>query len=300
MAGFLFCALFSRNIMCMRKATMILFFIPLVATAFALFNVQISNADHLCKEVCESDGFGGTECWLECSGTPNPFNVSVIVPDYCTIGPSATVNWEYSDPSGSPQSAYQVQINYQSAPGSPAVDSEKISCPTCQSYFGGQGAMQFDTAYRARVRTWNSLDIPSPWRKATVCIGEGCKNEKENKGGSSWKTPIHAYPDANSFNKFTWFPKRPVLNKPVQFIDKTLFDPKSKNKQWSWTFSPAGGGSGSSTAQSPVYTFDSNAIYQATERVRDNAMPSDQYCTGPTQSINIEKPDPVRRETSPR
>ena len=271
----------------------------LVIVTLIIFGARVSIADHLCEEVCEPDGFGGTECWLECAGTPNPFNVSGTIPDYCTVGPSATVNWDHFDPSGSPQSAYQVQINYQSAPSDPAVDSGKVSCSTCQSYFGGQGAMEFDTTYRARVRTWNSFDIPSSWRKAALCVGEGCKKEKENKGGSSWKTPVHAYPDTNSSYKFTWSPKRPVVNKSVQFTDKTLFDPSSKNKQWSWTFNPAGGGSGSSTAQNPVYTFNGNAIYQVTERVRDNVMSAGQYCVGPTQTVNILRPAPFWKEVAP-
>ena len=97
----------------------LLFLIPVIMVAFLVLATQVSHADHLCQEVYEPDGFGGTECWLECAGTPTVSNVSVNLPNYCTTGPSATVNWGYSDPGGSPQSAYQVQINYQSSPGLP-------------------------------------------------------------------------------------------------------------------------------------------------------------------------------------
>src|SRR3989344_9463807 len=123
-----------------------------MAVILITFGARVSSADHLCQEICEPDGFGGTECWLECSGTPSAPNVSVNLPNYCTTGPSATVNWGYSDPGGSPQSAYQVQIRYQSVPAIPAVDSGKVECPTCGSYLGGQGIMEFNTEYRARVR----------------------------------------------------------------------------------------------------------------------------------------------------
>jgi hypothetical protein len=37
---------------------------------------------------------------------PTTSNVSVTMPNYCVVGPSATVGWDYSDPSGSPQLAY--------------------------------------------------------------------------------------------------------------------------------------------------------------------------------------------------
>lgn len=272
------------------------FLLILVSVAvFILFGAQVSRADHLCQEICELDGFGGTECWLECSGTPVASNVSATLPNYCISGPSATVGWDYSDPAGSPQSAYQVQIRYQSAPGSPAVDSGKISCSNCSSYFGGQGVMDFNTVYRARVRVWNGLDIPSSWGKAIVCTGDGCS------GDGSWQTPAHAYPNVNSPYQFTWSPTRPPANTSVQFTDETLFDPLSGDKQWSWTFTPAGGGAGSSTDREPVYVFnDSSNVYQVTESVRDDAMPAGQYCTGPTQAVNLLRPAPLWRETAPR
>lgn len=275
--------------------------VSIFIVAFVAIDIQISYADHLCREICEPDGFSGTECWLECAGMPVISNVSVTIPDYCVMGPSSTVNWDYSDPSGSPQSAYQVQINYQSAPGSPAVDSGKISCSNCDSYFGGQGILRFNTTYRARVRVWNGFDIPSPWRKTALCTGEGCKNEKEKVGGSSWQTPVHAYPNTNSPYKFTWSPTVPSANGPVRFTDRTLFDALSTKKQWSWTFVPVGNGSGSSDVQNPVYTFgNSSNTYQITEKVRDDSMPAGRYCASDAQTVNILRPAPIWRETRPR
>lgn len=282
----------------MGKTIIILIFVPLIIAAFVLVNAKQSQADHLCREVCEPDGFGGTECWLECAGTPTVSNVSVTLPNYCTTGPSATVNWDYSDPTGGPQSAYQVQINYQSAPGDPAVDSDKVFCSSCRSYFGGQGALEFNTIYRARVRTWNDFDIPSSWGKATLCTGDGCASN--DGSGISWKTPRHAYPNVNSPYQFIWSPARPRANEAVQFTDRTLFDSSSGNRQWSWTFVPAGNGPGSSAVQNPAYVFgDSSNAYRVTERVRDNAMPPGQYCAS-SRTVNILRPAPIWRETMPR
>lgn len=213
----------------------------------------------------------------------NPSGVTVTEPNYCFSGPSATVNWTYSDPSGSPQTAYQIQIDNQGSFNSPEVDSGKVACGGCRSYFGGQGALQFNTTYKARVRVWNSYDVVSGWTESP-----------------SWKTPNHAYPNVNTPYQFTWSPTNPPIGEPVQFTDRTLFDPSSKNKSWSWTFVPAGGGSGSSTVQNPVYSFNSTGVYQVTESVRDDALPLGQYCTGPTQPVNVQKPIPVWKEVAPR
>lgn len=219
---------------------------------------------------------------------PATSNVTVMQPDYCVSGPAATVGWDYSDPAGSPQSSYQVQITNIGNFNNPLYDSCIPAPGSCasgyssNSNFTGQGVLQFNTTYKARVRTWNGYNQPSAWVES-----------------NSFLTPNHAYPNVNPSYQFTWSPLNPAINKPVQFIDRTLFAPTSNNKQWSWVFVPAGGGSGSSTAQSPAYSFNTEGVYQVTERVRDNAMPPGQYCSY-TQAINIQKPIPVWKEIAPR
>ena len=227
---------------------------------------------------------------------PITSNVTVTEPNYCLVGPSATVGWTYSDPGALLQLAYQIQIDNNGSFSSPEVDSGKITCQSCRSYFSGTGILQFNTTYNARARTWNTSDIPSPWREATICNGPGCLGG----GSGDWKTPVHAYPNVNPPYDFTYSPSNPSANSPVQFTDNTLFDPTSVTKAWSWIFVPAGGGSGSSSSQNPVYTFNTDGIYQVTESVRDNALPAGQYCTGPTKSVNIQKPIPIWKEIAPR
>lgn len=226
--------------------------------------------------------------------SPTISDVVVTLPNYCISGPAATVGWSYSDSSGRPQSAYQVQIDEQPSFSSPEIDSGKVICQNCRSYFSGTGILQFNTTYGVRARTWNNFDVQSAWQEATSCIGEGCQSN------GKWKTPSHAYPNTNSPYQFTWSPANPAANQQVQFTDRTLFDSSSNNKAWSWTFVPAGGGPGSSTAQNPVYTFNSEGVYQVTEKARDNALPPGQYCTGPTQAVNSQKPIPIWKEIAPR
>lgn len=237
---------------------------------------------------------------------PTTSNVSVTLPNYCVSGPSTTVVWNYSDPSGSPQSAYQVQIDDQPSFNSPEWDSDKVlsssqsnntgNCNPSNPNGTGPGTCRigFNTTYSVRVRTWNSYDVKSAWQNATSCNGDGCQPNGQ------WKTPSHAYPNANSPYQFIWSPANPAVNSPIQFTDRAWFDPSSNQKAWSWTFVPAGGGPGSSTVQNPIYTFNSEGVYQVTERVRDNALPPGQYCTGPTQAVNIQKPIPIWKEIAPR
>jgi len=224
---------------------------------------------------------------------PTTSNVSVTEPDYCITGPSITVGWDYSDPLGIPQGSYQVQIDDQGGFSSPEVDSGKITCENCRSYSGGLGVLEFNVTYNARVKVWNSGDVPSGWKKASVCYGYGCQPN------GSWKTPSHAYPNVNGSYQFTWSPPNPAIRSPVQFTDNALFDPASNNKQWLWTFVPAGGGSGSSTDQNPVYTFNSDGIYQVTESVRDNVLFPGRYCSL-TRAVNLQKSIPVWKEIAPR
>ena len=214
-------------------------------------------------------------------GSPNPNNpgsVTVTEPNYCVTGPGGTVTWSYSDPQGSPQSAYQVQVDDQGSFNSPEVDSGQINSGS-GSYAMPSGRLGFNITYRARVRVWNNAGGVSNWSTSP-----------------SWKTPTHAYPNANAPYQFSWTPPTPIPTVPVQFSDRTWFDGSSNNKQWRWTASNGQ----TSTQQNPQFTFATAGTYQVTEEVRDNAMPSGQYCTGPTQTINVKKPVPTIKEVPPR
>lgn len=213
----------------------------------------------------------------------DPSNISATQPNYCISGPAVTISWSYSDPSGAPQGAYQVQVDDQGSFGSPEVDSEKVICVNCRSYFSGQGYLVFNANYKARVRVWNSYDIASGWTES-----------------GSWKTPAHAYPNVNSPYQFSWSPRNPLTDALVKFTDRTLFDPQSSDKQWLWTFIPSGGGPGSSMTQNPSYSFNQPGFYRVTESARDNALPAGQYCVGSTQTINVQKPVPIWKEVLPR
>ncbi len=208
---------------------------------------------------------------------PNdPSNVTATQPNYCVSGPAATINWTYSDPTGSPQSAYQVQVDDQGSFGSPEVDSGKVNSGST-SYFTGQGVLQFNTTYRARVRVWNNYNQVSGWTTS-----------------SNFKTPNYAYPQVD----FNWVANgivnnpSPPLNKPVQFTDTTVFGNPS-NRKWDWLF----GDGGSSTLQNPSNVYVSEGSYYVTLTATDNA---NQVCVRTKGPLIIQKPIPKWREIAPK
>ncbi|OGN22557.1 MAG: hypothetical protein A2918_02235 [Candidatus Yanofskybacteria bacterium RIFCSPLOWO2_01_FULL_42_49] len=202
---------------------------------------------------------------------PSVSDITVTEPNYCISGPAATVGWTYSDPGGGPQSAYQVQIDDKGSFDSPEVDTGKIISGS-KSYFTGQGILQFNVTYRARVRVWNGFDRVSNWMT-----------------GSSWKTPNYAYPQVD----FSWSPPNPPLNNPVQFTDQTVFGGNPNGRLWSWTF----GDGGSSAQQNPSHTYVGEGTYYVTLTATDNANQSCARTKGP---ILIQKSIPLWKEIAPR
>jgi len=209
---------------------------------------------------------------------PATSNVTITEPNYCVSGPAATVGWTYSDPAGSPQTAYQVQITDTGNFNSPILDTSKVNSSS-KAYFTGQGILQFNTTYRARVRVWNGYDVVSNWSNSS----------------NSWKTPPYAYPQVD----FNWTANgilnnpSPPINKPVTFTDQTVFNGNPNGRQWGWTF----GDGGSSTTQNSTHTYLAEGSYYVTLTATDNANQSCARTKGP---LIIQKPIPKWREIAPR
>jgi PKD repeat protein len=198
--------------------------------------------------------------------------VSQTSPNYCISGPGATINWIYSDPQGSPQGAYQVQVTNNGSFNSPSYDSGQINS-SAQSFALPTSTLQFNNTYQARVRVWNSMGGVSGWSGST----------------GSWTTPPYAYPQT----VFAWSPNRPGQNATVQFTDQTTFGGGNPlGRSWSWTF----GDGGTATIQNPTHKFTNIAAYTVTETATDAA---NQSCSA-TRTINVQKPVPVIKEVAPK
>lgn len=204
---------------------------------------------------------------------PNtPTNVTEVDPNYCVSGPGGTISWNYSDPAGSPQTAYNIQVTNTGNFNNPMYDSNKLPSSGWSGAIPG-GILSFNTTYKARVRVWNSYDIASGWSNPT----------------GSWKTPTYAYPQV----AFIYTPNKPQQNVLEQFTDQTVFGGGNENsRQWSWTF----GDGGSSTNQNPTHTYVNTGTFTVTDTVTDAA---NQSCSLP-KIFNVQKPIPVIKEVAPK
>jgi PKD repeat protein len=196
---------------------------------------------------------------------PSATNLKVTSPDYCKLGPGATIfSWTFTDPDGDSQSAYQVQIDNNSNFSSPEVDSGKIN--SSSNSYSPQTGLNYNTTYYWRVKVWDSEGNESSWSY-----------------GPSFTTPKHAYPTP----AFTFSPEKPQPGQAVQFTDKSQAFGGTIIKSWSWTFQD--GNPSQSTQQNPTVTFSSYGQKQVTLKVvdSDNLGP----CSTST-IINLRKPLP--------
>lgn len=215
---------------------------------------------------------------------PTASNVKATEPDYCFFGPSVTVSWNYGSPSGSPQLAYQAQVDAEGNSFKNPFDTTKVLSGSTSAVFNN---LAFNKNYESRVRVWDSNDLASDWTNQTLCQGPGC-----SQNGRIWTTPKHAYPQVN----FTWAPASPAVSQVVQFTDLTTFfdNAQSKDHSWSWTF----GDGGSSIQQNPTHAYGSAGSFNVAETATDK----DGYSctTTPAKVITIKKPVPAWKEVAPK
>ncbi len=255
------------------------FLLVIVVLFLFNFNFDVFNAGAATGPIFGQGTSGFISKWIYAPPPNDPSNVTATQPDYCVSGPAVTISWTYSDPSGNPQQSYQVQIDDQGSFQNPEADSGKINSGST-SWFTGQGVLQINTTYRARVRVWNGYDMVSGWTES-----------------SSFKTPNFAYPQVN----FTWTSNgisenpSPPIGKDVQFTDQTGFSPQSNpnNHDWDWTF----GDGGSSTQQNPLKVYNTEGTYYVTLTATDS---QNQSCSRTRGPLIIQKPVPRWREVAPQ
>lgn len=246
------------------------------------------NACSSSANACGQANQGTIQCNGSCSAStppnsscpaPNsPTNVTVTESNYCVSGPAATIGWTYSDPSGSPQSAYEVQMDEQGSFQVPEYQTGKV-ISNSNSNFTGQGVLQFNKTYKTRARVWNSFDVVSGW---TVAPG-------------NFNTPPYAYPQVD----FSWTANgvlnnpSPPLNKPVTFTDATVFNGNPNGRRWDWAF----GDGGTADTQNTSHTYLAEGSYYITLTATDNA---NQTCIRTKGPLIIQKPIPRWREIAPK
>lgn len=236
----------------------------------------------------------GTTSPVTVTVTNNPpvvQNVSVQEPDYCILGPSATLAWQFTDPNnGDSQTAFQVQVDDAASFQSPVVDTGKI-LSGAQSHFVGQGVLSFNTIYRSRVRVWDEADAVSAWQTMTSCTGPGCQ-----QNGTAWRTPVHRYPTGIGIGVV---PTAPQINEVAQFSGSgTCFDANNNPiscSTWDWNF----GDGGTAATQNPTHAYGALGTYIATLQVKDA---QNYTCPVPalSKTISVKLRLPRWREVLPR
>ena len=81
---------------------------------------------------------------------PSATNLKITQPDYCLSGPAAIFSWNFTDPDGDTQSAYQVQVDDNSNFSSPEDDSGKVQS-SHNSYATPLGKLKYNTTYYWRL-----------------------------------------------------------------------------------------------------------------------------------------------------
>lgn len=275
----------------------------LIIVVFGLFNFnfEIFDAGAAPGQISGQGGPGFIPKWLLVSPPNNPSSVTATIPDYCVSGPAITIGWTYSDPNGSIQQSYQVQIDNNSNFNSPEVDSCLPASGTCAAgnsstaYFTGQGVLQLNTRYYARVKVWNSFDLESNWVEMSSCVGD-CQS---NGNGNNWKTPNFPYPQTDfywSANGILNNPS-PPLDKPVTFTDTTVFGTGGGNNNVSWVFGDGGTSNNNNAGSSVDHTYITEGSYSVILTAKDNANQSCSKTKGP---LIIQKPIPKVREVAPK
>ena len=225
---------------------------------------------------------------------PTASSVKATEPDYCIFGPSITISWVYTDPEGTTQSAYQVQIDDNAGFSSPNYDSGKILSSSTAIY---AQPLTWNTTYRARVMVWDGSDSASAWATQTLCQGPPANPSGCSGDNKSWKSPNNQYP--SGLNTFSWTPAKPAVNKPVQFDDgsttcyKTPPNTVDTCLAWNWIF----GDGGTSTLRDPAHTYTNTGSYNVNLKATDQ---QNGYTCGYSKTLNVQKPIPFWKEVLPQ
>lgn len=221
---------------------------------------------------------------------PSANNLQVIQPDYCIITwPAAIFSWNFTDPDGDSQSAYQVQVDNDSNFSSPEVDSGKI-LSSSNSYATLSGALSWNTTYYWRLKVWDSSNAESTqWIYPPSPLGSPTPQP-----GTPFGIPDHAYPVAKNF---TLIPLKPAAKETVTFSPPV--QPDSVVPTWSWDIPDAiyVGGT-NSTSKNPQVQFNSAGAHTVSLTVTD-APPHSSYSCQASVPINLQLPLPEWIEIPP-
>ncbi len=222
------------------------------------------------SELNESNNCGSIS--FNINSSPSAINLQTVQPNYCSVSFAAAIlSWQFTDPDGSSQSAYQVQADNNSSFSSPEVDTGQV-LSSSQSFATLPGALSFNTIYYWQLKVWDSSDLSSAWIS-----------------GPSFTTPRHEYPTID----FGWTPQSPSTGEVARFTDQSIVYGGSSKSAWAWAFQQ--GNPAVSTQQNPTSAFISTGQKSITLSVTD----SDGFSCQGQKTLVISLPLPDWREIPP-
>lgn len=209
---------------------------------------------------------------LKSADLPTANNFS-ITPYYCQMNfPLVQANWEFDDPDGHSQTAYQIQVDTDSDFLDPVVDTGKKNSSSGSYYFQKEGEqLSWNTNYYWRIKVWCDNNGESDWIDA-----------------GSFKTADNRFPDVS----FDWSPEKPAKEQIIYFSDKsTCYDADGLCDSWFWNF----GDGQFSTKKNPTHTYLTTGLPAVSLQVSD----SNGYSCSLYQNLEMGMPIPKWKEVPP-
>ena len=221
-----------------------------------------------------------------------------VTPYYCDYSPNAAIilTWDYSDPEGTPQSAYQVQIATDSGFGHIIYNSGKVlssgnTHPLRPAIGAGGCPLSYGQSYYWRVKVWDQDNQESEWSAPNCPYMITLNQDETTKTTTCFKTASHAWPEVS----FSFKPDPPTVDEVVEFYGEATPHGGASITNWYWTFAPDGNPYHASTQNTQV-TFPTDGDKTVTLEVTD----SSNYTCQEEKTINVKLPLPGIIEIPPK
>lgn len=178
-------------------------------------------------------------------------------------------SWDFHDPNGQNQFAYQVQVSPTADFSTIKIDSGAVR--SSSRVFTPPVSLNWGTRYYWRINVWNDQGLNSGW-----------------VNGPYFDTLRHAFPDVD----FHWTPADPNIYEEVTFIDDSTVYGGATKSSWEWTFE--GADVATSDQESPVVHFNSAGSKTITLQLTDSSG----YNKTKEKTINIQLAPPEWQEVS--
>ena len=230
------------------------------------------------------------------NASPTVTNLKVT-PYYCDYSPNTWINlsWDYNDPEGTPQSAYQIQIATDSGFSNIIYNTGQVSSSGnnhwLQPAIGAGGPLSYGQTYYWRVKVWDQDNQASEWSASNCPYVITLNQDETTQTTTCFRTASHAWPEVS----FSFEPDPPTVDEVINFSGEATPYGGASITSWYWTFAPDGNPYHAST-QNVQVTFPTDGDKNVTLQVTD----SSNYTCQEEETINVKLPLPGIIEIPPK